>query len=256
MKHFKSTIIIALITLCGHLNAQQSEQKNYTQSLQGVNWVKIEAGTNIVIKTHNKNELLIKGQSYKVPEKAKGLKRINGGGEDNTGIGFYVTKEGSDLIVKNTSKRNKNFKIYLPASQNISANGTWLGNIEIYGFTGEIEAKAGSVGNITIEDVTGPIIANSNTGTIQVLFNNVNQSSPISISSATGKLDVSLPSNTNANVSLRSSLGEIYTNFDLKVPDKDGLRAISSQRIKGTINKGGVEIKLRSSTGNIYLRKQ
>ncbi|NAS31744.1 DUF4097 family beta strand repeat protein [Flavobacteriaceae bacterium R38] len=256
MKHLKSTILVIFIVLAGHLNAQQREQKNYTQSLQGVNWVKIEAGTNIVVKTHNKNELLIKGQSYKVPEKAKGLKRINGGGEDNTGIGFYVAKEGSDLIVKNASRRNRDFEIYLPASQNISVNGTWLGDIEIYGFTGEIEAKAESVGNITIEDVTGPIIANSNTGTIQVLFNKVNQSSPISISSATGKLDVSLPSNTSADVSLRSTMGEIYTNFDLKMPDKDGLRAISSQRINGTINKGGVEINLRSSTGNIYLRKQ
>jgi len=234
-------------------------QKDFTNSLEGIEWVKIESKAEIVVKTHTSNQLLIKlVYASKVPERAKGLKLV-GDGTDNTDIGFYVFKEGSNLIVRNLRKGDKGkAEIFLPASQNISVktDGTGQCDIEITGFVGEIEASAELNGSITIKDVTGPITANSLNGEVDVLFTKVSQDSPITISTINGELDVTLPKNTPADLSLKVTNGEIYSNFELSVPSKNGLKAISTQRIKGSINSGGVKIQLSSVNGNIYLRKQ
>ena len=234
-----------------------AQAQEYTTALDGVNWVKIESKSKIILKTHSKNQLLIKASgSYEVPEKAKGL-RLVGDGVANTDIGFSVLKDGNNLLVKNLkNSQDDDTVIYLPATQNISVKSTGLNNIEISGFTGEIEANSDITGEITITDVSGPVTANTNTGTISVIFNKVNQSSPITIKTATGAVDVTLPANTPADLSMDSTMGDIYTNFDLSLPDKNGLKVISSKKITGSINNGGVKIQLNSATGNIYLRKK
>ncbi len=249
MKQLRSTLVIFLF-------AAVAIAQEHTQSLNGIEWVKIESKAKITVKAHAKETLLIKGgSSFEIPEKAKGLKLVGEGGHDNTGVGFYTVKEGNTLIIRNL-QRNSGTEIYLPAKQNLSVKSSGLEDVHISGFSSEIEASAEVTGSIAITDVTGPITANSNTGTVEVTFTKVNQASPISISTATGAVDVTLPKDTPANLLLSSTMGEIYTNFDLNVPDKEGLKAISAQSVKGSINNGGVKIQLNSATGNIYLRKK
>jgi len=57
---------------------------------------------------------------------------------------------------------------------------------------------------------------------------------------------------------MKSTIGEIFTDFDIKLPvPENGLKVVGGKStIKTKLNNGGVEISLRSSTGNIYLRKQ
>ncbi len=250
MNKFKWTLASCLVVI-------SAAAQEYKQSLESVAWVKIESKGKVVIKTHDKPELLIRGGSaLTTPEKAKGLQLVGENGSDNTKVGFYVLKDGNSLIVRNLRRsENETAEIFLPSTQNISVTGDGLNDIEINGFSGEIEATAEIVGNIRVVDVTGPVTLNSNTGTVEVVFNKVNQKSPISISTATGEIDVTLPKDTAADLSLHSTMGEIYSNFELSVPDKNGLKAISTQKIVGSINNGGVKIQLNSATGNIYLRK-
>ncbi len=230
--------------------------QDYHQSLEGIEWVKIESKSSIIVKAYDKNELLIKaGNRGEINEKAKGLRLVGEDGTDNTNIGFYVIKEGNNLIVRNL-KKNEHAIIYLPASQNISVKTTWHGDINIFNFTSEIEATAELNGSVAIKDVTGPITANSLNGEVQVSFSKVSQKSPITIYSTNGELEISLPKNTPADLSLYSTNGDIYTNFDISTPSKKGMRSVSSKKIKGTINKGGVNIKLNTTNGNIYLRKR
>jgi predicted membrane protein len=249
----KITYITFLALLfCATINAQ----KDYKKSLEGIEWIKIESKADITVKTHSSKELLIKGGSRsQVPKKASGLKLVGEAGTDNTDAGFYVIKEGNTLIVRNL-KKNERALIYLPSSQNISVVTTWQGDIAINGFLGEVEATARLNGNINIQDISGPLTANSLNGTIDVTFVKVNQSSPITIYSTNGALDISLPENTPANLSLRTTNGEVYTDFDLKMPDKKGLRAIATKKVYGSINNGGVKIQLKTTNGNMYLRKK
>lgn len=244
--------LILICTCCITMNAQE----NFTRSLDGITWVRIDSKTDIVVKAHNNQQLLIRGgKMEKVPEKAKGLRLVGDGGTDNTNVGYSVEQDGNTLIVKNLMKEGK-AEIYLPSSQNISVTSSYLNDIEITGFTGEVEAKAEVVGDITIRDVTGPLTVNSNTGKVEVIFSRFNSNSPTTISTATGVVDVSLPRDTPATVTMSTTMGEIYTDFDLGIPEKNGLKAVSSQKIKGTLNGGAGSMNLSSATGDIYLRKK
>ena len=253
MKTIKITFLAFLC--CSVLTAQE----DYTQSLDGIEWVKVSSKADIIVKTHSEKQLRIKAKaSSKTPERAKGLKLVGDSGSDNTDVGFYVVKEGNNLIVKNLRKWNKgNAEIYLPANQNISVttNGTSQSDIRIYGFKGEIEANAKLNGGIKIEDASGPVTANSLNGGIDISFTDVSQDSPITVYSTNGALDIKLPGNTPADLALGSVNGEIYTDFDLKFPEKNGLKSISTHKVKQAINGGGVQLQLKTTNGNIYLRK-
>lgn len=231
-------------------------QSDYTKSLTGIEWVKIESKSEIILKTHDKNELLIKVFNLEpVPERAKGLKLVGVGGEDNTDVGFNVVQDGNNLIVQNVRKSG-GAEIYLPKTQNVSATNSWDGDIHIEGFTGEVEANANLNGGLSLINVSGPITAYSLNEGIKVVFDKINQDSPIVISTTNGEIDVTLPGDTPASLELSSWNGDVYTNFDLKRPTKNGLESISVRNAKGAINGGGVHIKLKSTNGNIYLRKK
>lgn len=247
-------VITIIFTCVLAINLQA--QSDYSKPLNGVDWVKIESKSVIVLKTHDKNELLIKVNNLEpVPEKAKGLKLVGAGGEDNTDIGFNVVQTGNNLIVENVRKSG-GAEIYLPKSQNVSVTNSWDGDIYIEGFSGEVEANANLNGGLKLVNLSGPITAYSLNSGIWVSFDKINQDSPIVIRTTNGEIDVTLPENTAADLELNSWNGDIYTNFNLKRPDKDGLKSISGRNVKGAINGGGVDIKLKSTNGNIYLRKE
>ncbi|GLU43015.1 DUF4097 family beta strand repeat-containing protein [Allomuricauda sp. NBRC 101325] len=244
-------ILMALL-----MGAIAQAQSDYTKSLDGIQWVKIESKTDIVVKTHSSNQLLIKsGPEVQTPERAKGLKLVGEGGTDNTNVGFSVVQDGSTLIIHNLRK-NKGGEIYLPASKNVSVKSTWNGDIEIDGFSGEIEADAQLNGGVKLLNVNGPVTASSLNGEIEVQFGKVTQSSPISLYSTNGAVDVSLPSNTPANLALSTLNGNVYTDFDIKADEKDGMKSVLGRNIKASINGGGVKIAMKSTNGNMYLRKK
>lgn len=248
----KFTIILAAL----FASAVTQAQADYTKSLSGIQWVKIESKADVIVKTHSSNELLIKsGPSVETPERAKGLKLVGEGGTDNTDVGFSVIQDGNTLIVYNLRKSG-DAEIYLPKNQNISVKSTWNGDIEIDGFAGEIEADAQLNGSVKVTNVNGPVTANTLNGELNVTFGTVKQDSPISLYSTNGAVDVSLPANTPANLSLSTLNGNVYTDFDIKAEEKNGMRSLLGRNIKSSINGGGVSLSMKSTNGNMYLRKK
>lgn len=250
MKTVLAMIVTCMICISGY------GQKEFTKSLEGIERVEIESQTDVVVKGHNSKQLLLKGETMKAaPEKAKGLTLVGEGGTDNTNVGFFIEQKGNILVVKNLNREGKAV-VFLPSSQNFSVRSPYLNDIEIEGFTGEVEASAELVGSISIKDVTGPLTVSSNTGNVEIVFSNLNQNSPTTVTTTTGTVDITLPRKTAATVTMNSVLGEIYTDFDLQLPEKNGLKAVSTQKLKGTLNGGGGSIQLNSATGNIFLRKK
>lgn len=238
------------------LAVQIQAQSDYSKSLDGIEWVKIKSRSEIVLKTHDKNEIVIKAKGLKpLPSKAKGLKLVGVGGEDNTDVGFNVVQTGTNLVVESVRKSGS-AEIYLPKSQNVSVTNSWNGDIYIEGFTGEVEANANLNGGLKLVNISGPITAYSLNQNIQVEFDKINQDAPIVIRTTNGAIDVTLDESTSANLELSSLNGDIYTNFDLKRPEKNGLKSYGTTKVNGSINGGGVRIKLKSTNGNIYLRKK
>ena len=250
----KKVTFTSILILCLAFTTQA--QQDYSKSLSGVEWVKIESNADIKLTTHDKNELLIRvAKGYSVPEKAKGLKLMGAGGPDNTDVGFNVVQDGGMLIVKNLRKSD-GAEIMLPKSQNVSVTNNWNGDIYINGFSGEVEANANLNGGLTLEDISGPLTAYSLNSNVEVKFKSIRQDAPIYINTTNGAIDVSIPGDTSADIQMSTWNGDIYSNFDFKRADKDGMKSISSRNVKGSINNGGVDIKLKSTNGNIYLRKK
>ena len=182
-----SILVVALV-----VSTMAQAQADYTKALSGVEWVKIESKADITLRTQTANEIRIKGSgSTKVSEKAKGLRLVGEGGSDNTEVGFNVVQDGNTLIVKNL-RRSEGAIIYLPKSQNVSVKSTWSGDIEIDGFSGEVEANAQLNGSIEISNVNGPVTANALNGGITVDFDTVKQDTPISIYTTNDDVDVTL----------------------------------------------------------------
>ncbi len=266
-----------------------AQTKEYTHSLSGIKKVRLETNTKTKITVGTTNSLILKNHksshndcdncdhkddhdheslewtngNHKDHEKTKkdkrkGLTAIYPGGKDNTnGFGFSVEKEGTVLIVRDLKShfQRHGIQLELPKNMNISVDSGNLGSIEMKGFTSEVEANT-NVGRITLKDVTGPITAHSSVGPINIEFSKVSQSSPITVSTSVSEIDVAIPSSTKANLELKTN-GTVYTNFDIEIPTKKGMKNISgAKKITTAINSGGVKIKLKSSMGNIYLRKK
>jgi len=269
MKRIELLVILFLMSV-GITEAQ----KDFKQSLSGVNYVKIEMDAKIKLVAGGSSELVISENKdddnhdhdydydsdedkQKKNDKMKGMKPIYAGGVDNTGFGLSVEKDGDVLEIRDLKSwmQRGSVTITLPKTMNVMLDCGNLGKADVEGFTSEVEVNA-NVGHINLSNVTGPVTAHTSTGAITVEFSNVNQGSPISISSSTGDVDVTLPTSTKADLEMNSSMGTIYTDFDLETPRSDGMKRIGAiRKIERKLNNGGVKIALRSSTGNVYLRK-
>ncbi|GAB3511468.1 hypothetical protein GCM10027442_21340 [Emticicia fontis] len=267
----------------------------------------------VTIQGVDGNEVSIEqtGENRKeLPKEAEGLRLVTGGIVDNTGVGASAEIEGNVLkiiIPKNrytgvlTIKIPKSLDLSVMESQNWGEQ-----KIVISDIAGEIELKTNN-SKAYLNDITGPLVANTGHGKIFVTYSKLAQSSPSSIS-ASGAIDITLPTDAKANLKIRSYYGDLFTDWDIAATKKEnksvassGAKTINGQGDKssddnvsvkvkgyarnddddnerdifkrdqfvyvassgsktdsfeGTINGGGVVIDLKSSNGNIYIRKK
>jgi hypothetical protein len=194
--------------------------KQYKTNFSGANKkVQILSGANqLTVEGHNGNEVIIEAESSNkdFPEEAEGLKIVTAGTVDNTGIGASATVEDNVLKIKlPKSKYFGNFKVKVPKDLTISVkeSGNAYGKWFIGGLDGELEVFTGYT-TVNIKSVSGPVLAHCGYGKISVSFDKLNQNKPSSISGA-GSVDVTLPSDTKANLRMSSSYSEVFTDFDL-----------------------------------------
>jgi DUF4097 and DUF4098 domain-containing protein YvlB len=122
---------------------------------------------------------------------------------------------------------------------------------------------------MNITDVSGPVVASTMNGEINVVLNNQPADKPMSFSTMNGKIDVTLPTAMKANVVLKTNHGEAYTDFDMQMDTSTRPAQITDNRgrggrfqvrtdssVYGTINGGGPELRFNTFNGNILIRKK
>lgn len=235
--------------------------QEYTLKVSGSKTLFIQELNHVLIEGYEGAEIVFttEPESGGDPERAEGLTAINAIGlKDNSGIGLSVTESGESIDVIPLSRRSdRKYLIQVPKNVKIKyEHSTPYGShLKVKNVSAEIEASTNH-NAIFLENVTGPVTINTVHGNVDAIFTTVNQASPTSIISAHGLIDVTLPANTKANLSMDSNWGELYTDMTIEMEKSDeGLKTYSSN-VKGTINGGGVSIKLSSAHGNIYLRKK
>lgn len=246
------TLLCMLVTIA---NAQQFKKAFSGSGAKRV--LIIIENSELSIEGSSGNEVVINASDgdFEMPERAKGLRPLYRDASDNTGLGLEVTESGNTITIKKASGKDGDYRIRIPAdaSIKIEEKGWQSDEFEVVGMKGEIEIQS-TGSDIELRDVTGPIVANTTSGDITVVFSQVSQAGPTSISNTSGFIDVTMPANSKANLQLSSISGDIYTDMDLK---SDGnMKQVGGSSIKAAINGGGVEVSLRAISDDIYLRKK
>ena len=118
--------------------------------------------------------------------------------------------------------------------------------------------------------MSGAVSAHTVNGTVTVSLDRAPADKPMSFSSLNGKVDVTLPADTKARLRLKTTNGEIYSDFDVKmepdnakpvVEDTRGERGthrirVDRNSILGSINGGGPEYSFQTMNGTILIHKK
>jgi len=257
----KKLMLLSLIALGGMTYAQAQEYKTKLANAKDRKITIQIAASDFKIEGHNSDEVIIQASSgYEAPpERAKGLKPIYYTAVDNSGIGLAVTPENGGLKIEKATRKGIKYTMRVPRKVAILfEQSNWQGSdLSISNMDGDLEIKTNNA-RIDLNNVTGPVVANTTSGEINITFSSLSQEKPTAISTISGAIDVTLPASSKANLQLQSISGEMYTDFDLGLKNsKDGLSKVGGgHSIEGTTNGGGVQMQLKTISSNIYIRKQ
>lgn len=117
------------------------------------------------------------------------------------------------------------------------------GSVRVDGVEGELFTST-SGGSISLDAIRGSVKANTSGGGIHADITEVGDF--LVLHSSGGNIDVDMPFNKGMDLDIKGNRVSIkeYKNFNGSF-DKD--------RVSGTVNGGGVEVKISTSSGNVYI---
>lgn len=246
-----------------HNGHSKYESKEYKLAHSGGNLI-ISGVADVSIESYSGSEIILSAnvevKSKGTNNRAKGLKVLDSRGiEDNTGLGYSLTKSDGNLLLSTLGHAHCDcspLTIKLPKGIGlVIEDKTFRGEVVwVKNFQDPIEMSLNSH-NVHLENVTGPMAVKTLHGNVEAIFDKISQDGTISIVAVHSFVDVSLPATTKANLTLKTSHGEIYSDMDIDLDSKNSKSASMSKVISGTINGGGVNMTLNSNFNEVYLRK-
>jgi len=205
------------------------------------------AGNEIVVST---------GHHFEQNERSRGLKPIYAAGTDNTGIAVSMEKNGNRITLRCLLPitQSADYKLRVPENLalEITRDCARGGNTTISNIRNEVEFKGCQ--DITLTRVTGPIVVSTISGSVNVVFTEVAKDKPISISSVSGEVDVTIPAKTPFSLEMGTVSGNMFSDFEFPAAHDD-MRRVGGGKLRTDFNGGGTAIRLHSVSGNVYLRK-
>ncbi|HPW17481.1 MAG TPA: DUF4097 family beta strand repeat-containing protein [Candidatus Aminicenantes bacterium] len=196
-------------------------------------------------------------------KKIAGMKQLSG-----TSSGLEIEEEGNVVQVRTESwKAATDLVIQAPAATSLEISSSMDGVIVVEGIGGEIDINNMN-GPVTLRNVSGNTLVHTVNGDIDVALVRIAGDKPLSFSSMTGDIDVTLPADVKANIKMKSYQGEIYTDFDMDMTrqasrtegtektEAGKYRISFDKSLVGLVNGGGREISFNTFRGNIYIRKK
>lgn len=255
MKPMLATLLLVVASYTIAQDFSYSVKGNAEETIVWINQLAAE----LRIEGVSGSEIKIIANDYEgLPEKAKGLKPLSGGEPENTGIGLSVSQEGNTISIAGAHGEADDAEYIISIPKNvmlkIDYNSWQAEDVKVSGMENEINAKT-QVADMQFFDVTGPIVAHSLSSDLEVIFSSLNQSLPSSITSTSGDIDVTIPSSTKGVFKMATLSGGVYTDLDFDLGEDADKRSFMGQSATGKLNGGGVEVSLKSVSGDIYVRK-
>jgi DUF4097 and DUF4098 domain-containing protein YvlB len=193
--------------------------------------VDMDFGSEVIIKSWDKNEINVK-VTYKINE-----------GKQNDLMDFKINNAKSLLEISIDVDEKKSTQTQECCCDDRNVN---------YWNDGKRSNRL--CADITVE-IFMPKQSDAKVKTIvaSVLIEGVE--SNLDIETVTGAIVLNWPENLGAQLTMDSTTGDIYTNFDLDTQRKNGLPLISGHKIETKYKNGGFELKLKSVTSDISFKK-
>jgi len=196
-------------------------------------------------------------------ESARGMIRIQ-----NRSTGLSVMEENNTVeIYTNSHTQAVDLDIQVPRRTSLKLATVNDGEILVEGIAGDLEV-VNTNGSITLKHISGSAVVHALNEGVTVTFDQVSPEKAMAFSSMNGDIDVTFPAGTKANLVMRSTEGEIYSDFEIVLAPDAGKPIVDDKRseggkyrvrvnksVLGTINGGGAEIQFKNFNGNIYIRK-
>lgn len=248
----KIYILIFIASPFTNLQAQKVDDLRFEiKNFSEIKFINIEeiAG-NIYVKSHNENAIAISLFLLPIDRNKPNLKRNYDGN-----LGVEIKKHPNSIEIIGTSRDdNRKYIISLPGDKPLICNlYKNVDSFEMSGFGSYVEINT-YIGDINLRDVTGPLVLNTARGDIQVVFSEVNQSGPTSITTGVGEIDLTFPTNSKANFRIKSFKGMFSNRLKVHFDFNDNFSGETTAT--GKLNDGGVDIYLETTRGDIFLRSQ
>jgi DUF4097 and DUF4098 domain-containing protein YvlB len=214
-------------------------------------------GKDVIVETHARGR-----EHPEAPENSGGLRRI-----PQTATGLSVDSENNEINLKmDALHQDVSFTITVPHRTSLTLSTVDGGNIMVSDVEGELDVNNVN-GSVTLNHVSGSAVAHALNGRLVATFARVDPRKPMAFSSMNGNIDVTLPPDVKANLSLRTDNGGIYSDFEIQLqpaappqsPNEDGkggkYTVGAGKTLHATLNGGGPEIQIKDFNGNIYIRK-
>jgi DUF4097 and DUF4098 domain-containing protein YvlB len=216
--------------------------------------VKAYDGKEVIVEARVRNRESVRSES--------GPKRIA-----ISTTGLTVEEENNQVNINTESyARAIDLFISVPVHTSLHLRAVNDGDIVVSGVDGELDVDNVN-GSVTLNNIAGSAVAHALNGRLLANLTRVSQK-PMAFSSLNGDVDVTFPADLKANVSLRSDMGDVFSDFDVQmqaassqpiVEDSRGhggkYRVKIDKTVRGTINGGGPELQFTNFNGHIYIRK-
>jgi len=195
-----------------------------------------------------------------------GMHRIDVGGR-----GFTVEEDHNFVTIgAERGGPGMNLVIQVPPKTSVELRTVNGGHIDVSGISGDLDVE-NTNGSIELKNVLGAVSAHTVNGSVTVAIDRAPADKPMSFSSLNGRVDVTMPADTKARLRLKTTNGEIYSDFDVKMePDtskpvvedargqggKFRIRMDRGAGVVGSINGGGPEYSFQTMNGTILIHKK
>lgn len=166
--------------------------------------------------------------------------------------GFSLSEDNNLITIHGSGGGTPHLNLQVPFQTNLEIKCTNCGETQISTISGDIDINVTN-GGIRLTNTTGAVLAHSLNSRVHASFDRAPQK-PVSLSTLNGGVEVTIPADTKANLALKTSNGKIYSDFDVRLAG--GTLMQPGKGLSGTINGGGIEMRLNSFNGSIYLRRK
>jgi DUF4097 and DUF4098 domain-containing protein YvlB len=211
----------------------------------------------IAVKTNGGSDVIVEAGSHPAPS-AGGMRRIDGP------RGLTIDEADNVIEIHADPTFQGPLMIAVPADTSVDLH-TLNGNLSVDGVRGEVDTDTLN-GHTELTGISGTVVAHSLNGPIHVVMDRVDPAKPLSFSSLSGPIDVTLPADVKANVKFKTMSSDIYSDFEIALggtasTEKDNsgglkFRLRFDNNFEGVINGGGVQASFHTLHGTIYLRKK